>query len=143
MRQTFKWTRPDSANPADNIPFWLQDLVKRELVRPDHDECRLWVNTPGGGATDCYKGDTIVYVVDGNREFLTVLPTSLGPVTDIDTDRVTLSPIADRETLRALDTLGHWLKVNRHQGSPLARFGKSRVEHVLSELADLKNWLVR
>lgn len=134
IRQTFSWTRESY---DQNYPDWILALIKRGKITPDPEQLRLWVETPDGGAVDCYTGNTIVYILEGNREYLTVIEGTL--LADLDKAQVNLNSIAGKDVFSAIDTLGKWLKVNR--GGPLDGFGVERVNSMLYGLADLKKWL--
>ena len=56
-------------------------------------------------------------------------------------DKVTLYPMADKNTRTAIDTLGHWLKVNLRTSS-LDSFDRTRLRSLLRDLVDLKHWII-
>jgi hypothetical protein len=141
-RLTFQWVR--TANDPSTYPQWIKNLIKRELIRPDTYHCRFWVSNPTGGASDCYIGDTVIYAVDGNQEYLGVDHTSLDGSSQLPKDfldKVPLYPMADRNTQKAIDTLGHWLKVNLRTSS-LDSFDRTRLRSLLRDLVDLKHWII-
>ena len=141
-RLTFKWVR--TSDDPSTFPKWIEDLVNRERIRPDTDHCRFWVSNPDGSSSDCYMGDTVIYAVDGNQEYLGVDHTSSDGSSQLPKDfldKVPLYPMADQNTRKAIDTLGHWLKVNLRTSS-LDQFDRSRLRSLLRDLVDLKHWII-
>ena len=136
MRQIKIWKREGYSY---DYPDWVKSLVARGKVVPSQAKLRLWVDVPAGGQVDCYNGDSIVWISEGNKE-LTLVIRGDRPVDNEWFETVSLKSIASDSVLKAIDTVGKFLK-DGLQTEVFDQFGRYKAKDMVVDLGELKKWL--
>ena len=136
MRQIKIWKREGYSY---DYPDWVKSLVARGKVVPNQEALRLWVDVPSGGQEDCYIGDSIVWISEGNKELTLVIPDG-HPVSNEWLETVPLKSIASDSVRKAIDTVGKFLK-DGLQTDVFEQFGRYQAKDLVVDLGELKKWL--